>query len=287
MLMAYTKVWDEAAPPGSLPADQIDTAIQDTKIALRERLEQVIPNFGSDAEDPKKVKAVLVGDVVDRPAVTTSGIVFVATDEGKVYFSLDGGTWDEWPSEAAVLRGTEAEKPNPATADFFYETDTEILYVNDGDDPATYVAVSGSSGAVQLVSLAGMKVYELSSTVRIENIAVSGSAATEPLILPGATTGSTQRTFTVANAPDFIPLAAKGRVKKATDIDFDELWSWGGVYRGQTGPTALASITIQGIVSSDTTFSVRYQVRNEDVVQDFDVEIHLFLLALDDEVVIP
>jgi hypothetical protein len=36
--MTYAQAWNEAAPPGTLPANQIDTAIQQDKIAVRERM---------------------------------------------------------------------------------------------------------------------------------------------------------------------------------------------------------------------------------------------------------
>lgn len=54
--VAYTKSWDESAPIGATtPAADLDVIIQDLKIALRERLEQVIPDFGNDGVDPKVI----------------------------------------------------------------------------------------------------------------------------------------------------------------------------------------------------------------------------------------
>lgn len=138
--MAYTKGWDESAPSGNLPANQLDTALQETKTALRERLEQIIPHFANDAFDPKRVVAVYSGTLQNRPAVQHGGVVYVATDENKVYYSLPSGSWRAWPSEAGLtmLRGTAAGLPSPAAHDFYYATDTKDLYVRNLADPPQF-----------------------------------------------------------------------------------------------------------------------------------------------------
>ncbi len=53
--MAYSVAWDESDPAGSVPANTIDTEIQETKIAIRERIEQVIPDWSDDLVDPKTI----------------------------------------------------------------------------------------------------------------------------------------------------------------------------------------------------------------------------------------
>ncbi len=56
--MAYTIPWDESDPDGSITAaSDIDAEFQQLKTALRERLEQVIPDFGDDMVDPKVIPA--------------------------------------------------------------------------------------------------------------------------------------------------------------------------------------------------------------------------------------
>ncbi len=52
--MVYIIPWDESDPDGSIvAASDIDAELQQLKLSLRERLEQVIPGFGDDGVDPK------------------------------------------------------------------------------------------------------------------------------------------------------------------------------------------------------------------------------------------
>ncbi len=60
--MAYGVPWTEGAPVGaSTPADTIDTELQNLKISIRERLEDLIDEWTVDGTDPKvfNVAAVL------------------------------------------------------------------------------------------------------------------------------------------------------------------------------------------------------------------------------------
>ena len=57
--MAYGVSWDEASPiGGSTPAADLDTELQNLKISLRERLDNLVGtgNWANDAVDPKKVQ---------------------------------------------------------------------------------------------------------------------------------------------------------------------------------------------------------------------------------------
>lgn len=55
--MAYSKSWNEAQPAGSEAANTLDTIIQNLKISIRERLEDLFPTWTSDATDPKLVNS--------------------------------------------------------------------------------------------------------------------------------------------------------------------------------------------------------------------------------------
>lgn len=81
--MAYNIPWDESAPDGSITAAaDIDVIIQQLKESIRERLEDVIPDWANDGVDPKTIPlASIIG--VD------SYIVFNADS----YASLPA-TWD-------------------------------------------------------------------------------------------------------------------------------------------------------------------------------------------------
>lgn len=139
--MAYTRAWNEATPAGTLPADQIDTAIQDDKIAVRERLEQVIPDFGNDLIDPKVLAAgsarISVGTEAARPAnPTLDGEVYFATDTETLSIG-SGGAWIDYKK---VLIGDESALPaNPEEGQVFFAMDTGKVFL---DDAGTWLDTS-------------------------------------------------------------------------------------------------------------------------------------------------
>lgn len=51
--MTFRIPWDETTPPGSAPADTIDDGIRDVKIAIGERLDQLL-DWRDDTVDPKR-----------------------------------------------------------------------------------------------------------------------------------------------------------------------------------------------------------------------------------------
>lgn len=80
--MAYTNPWNPASPAGTDPASSIDDRIREIKLALNERLDQVIANFSNDGVDPK----TLIGGgatVGNTPAGSTSqGAIHYENDDG-------------------------------------------------------------------------------------------------------------------------------------------------------------------------------------------------------------
>ena len=69
--MVYTVPWTEGAPVGAAtPADTIDTELQNLKISIRERLEDLIDDWTVDGTDPKvfNVAAVLAA-VIDSNTI--------------------------------------------------------------------------------------------------------------------------------------------------------------------------------------------------------------------------
>lgn len=99
--MPYQRIWHEGVPAGTLPANQIDTEFQNLKADLRERLEQAIPGFADDLTDPKRVRAVYAGTLAVRPDPASlgqsRGVVYIATDEGRTYYTDNNGAWQTWP----------------------------------------------------------------------------------------------------------------------------------------------------------------------------------------------
>lgn len=61
-MMAYIKSWDEGAPIGATElAEDLDTIVQDFKISIRERMDDLVGlgNWGNDAVNPKTLVNVL------------------------------------------------------------------------------------------------------------------------------------------------------------------------------------------------------------------------------------
>lgn len=59
--MPYVVAWDEAAPSGAtVDAATLDTEIQNFKIAVRERMDQLLSNqWGVDGDDPKLISKII------------------------------------------------------------------------------------------------------------------------------------------------------------------------------------------------------------------------------------
>lgn len=108
--MAYSVSWDEGVPVGATtPAADIDTEIQKVKTSLRERLEQVMPDFDSDVLDPKKL--TIDADVLaSRPANPSyQGQMYFATDTGSFYV---GNAALEWVTSTTIVEEGDDETPS-------------------------------------------------------------------------------------------------------------------------------------------------------------------------------
>lgn len=82
--MAYAQGWDASSPDGALtPAADIDVEFQNLKVAIGERLAEVIPEWADDLEEPKKL-AIVYGDLASRPAAPDF--------PGELYFAIDNAT---------------------------------------------------------------------------------------------------------------------------------------------------------------------------------------------------
>jgi hypothetical protein len=73
--MVYNIAWDESQPDGSEAANTIDTEIQQLKESIRERLEDLIPDWDDDGVDPK----VLALPSNERALLTLNSSITVAT----------------------------------------------------------------------------------------------------------------------------------------------------------------------------------------------------------------
>lgn len=97
--MPYTREWDEASPPGTAPANTLDTIIQHLKTDMRERLSQVVRGWSDDDVDPKGIK-FQTGNAASRPSADLEvGFAYFASDISEL--SIWDGT--EW---IVILGGT-------------------------------------------------------------------------------------------------------------------------------------------------------------------------------------
>jgi hypothetical protein len=139
--------WNESTPPGTAPANTLDTIIQHFKTDVRERVSVVIPGWANNGEDPKRV--MLPGGLIAaRPAGLYTGEVYFASDTQTL--SLWNGT--EWVDIAfstitrPILTGTISARPAAdGSGRAYFATDTEQFFVEAND---TWFLISGGSGSV-------------------------------------------------------------------------------------------------------------------------------------------
>lgn len=77
--MAYSNAWNEAYPPGTLSADQIDTAIQYWAVAIRERLNDVFGIANWASADPIRPGSMHFGGAT--PYIIGGSSYFIFRDQ--------------------------------------------------------------------------------------------------------------------------------------------------------------------------------------------------------------
>jgi hypothetical protein len=97
--MAYTIPWDEASPDGAItPAADIDVELQNLKTSIRERIEDVIPDWANDGVDPKTIPLVdsqyCIAQVPYTPAsvapAQTFPVTIIHNENGGFVLGSDG-----------------------------------------------------------------------------------------------------------------------------------------------------------------------------------------------------
>jgi len=106
-MCAYSIAWNEATPAGaSTNANTIDTEIQDLKKSLRERLEDMFPDWSDDSTDPKVFQRARV--VLSTPEViSNSSATFIPWDSAN--YDTEGtstGFWDSGSATRLTIRVT-------------------------------------------------------------------------------------------------------------------------------------------------------------------------------------
>jgi len=173
--MAYGQGWDASTPDGAItPAADIDEEIQNLKVALGERLVQVMPEWADDLKDPKKL-SIVYGDLASRPAAPDfAGEMYFAEDNATLYI---GNAALEW-----VAIGGTIEAPPPGTDPI---SQTYYVAANKGANQAiggsSTTALSGwvvassfgtwySGGQPTRLTCPAGGSYELYASVAVENV---------------------------------------------------------------------------------------------------------------------
>ncbi len=95
--MAYSIVWNESSPVGaSVSAADIDAEIQNFKISIRERMNNILLNtWETDANDPKTLDPAALS--LDKVVLSRSATLSIAND------TLTGITWNNEITNADSL----------------------------------------------------------------------------------------------------------------------------------------------------------------------------------------
>lgn len=95
--MPYTRAWNNATPPGTRAAKEIDDAIREFKVDVDERLETLIDPTTTIDDDPLVLKPGITGTVTGRKMVYPPYLVQPINDDDDVsyadgYFQGDNNT---------------------------------------------------------------------------------------------------------------------------------------------------------------------------------------------------
>ena len=133
--MPYSQTWDASAPDGAItPAADIDAEFQNLKVALGERLAQIMPEWADDLEDPKKI-AIVIGTAAARPATPDfAGEMYFASDIATLYVADSTPAW-------VATGGLPDEGDDETTSSAFNVT--AILSANQSIPQAVDTALSG------------------------------------------------------------------------------------------------------------------------------------------------
>ncbi len=144
--MAYGIPWDEAGPSGATtPADTIDTELQNLKISIRERIEDVICDWADDSVNPKVLcPSDSVSDVLETSFTfihhnaDTGTDIAVRTTSAPVYFTFSGTTnsASQFDVDFSQINGGiyKLAEWSLMTEKFFGSPLTETLYVQHFDE---------------------------------------------------------------------------------------------------------------------------------------------------------
>ena len=128
--MAYSKSWDETQPDGSEAANTIDSEIQDHKIAVRERMNDILSNaWETDASDPK---------LLDGSAFAAGGVTYAARASERVVLHLSANETITTATSTEIPWDTETVDEG-GLADVGGANPTRITIVNTG----FYLVVAG------------------------------------------------------------------------------------------------------------------------------------------------
>lgn len=153
--MAYNISWDESQPDGSENANTIDTEIQELKESIRERMEDLFPDWSDDGVDPKVFARVRVS-LTSTESISDSTITPVPWDQAD--FETVSTMWD-------VANPTRLVAPTTAFYMAFGGLDyagnvtgDRSVYItkNGASLPETAITIPGASGSIISIAWAGV-----------------------------------------------------------------------------------------------------------------------------------
>lgn len=133
--MAYTRSWDESLPDGSEDANTIETIIQNLKVDIRERMNDLVDDWPND--DPQQPKAGF-----PRCELTRIGAQLISDS------TFEPITWtSEDVDQGGLYSGSGTDITIPTGGDGFYLVTASAQFAANATGAARYIQVQvGGAG---------------------------------------------------------------------------------------------------------------------------------------------
>lgn len=89
--MPFTNVWSVLIPPGTLPANQIDTAIQQTRLDIAQRINQILGS-AADMDDDPIINGTTIKDLTTLTTELATKSVIAGLVTGRVIIATSATT---------------------------------------------------------------------------------------------------------------------------------------------------------------------------------------------------
>ena len=149
--MVYSIAWNEASPAGgSTNANTLDTELQNLKISIRERMEDMFPDWSTDGTDPKVFQRAKVS-LTTPEVITTSTATDIPWDQAD--FDTEGTSTGFWDSGAATRLTIQVTGIYLVVAQIAWETTS-------GTSKQVRLMLNGGSTAIAFINGVGADTLE-------------------------------------------------------------------------------------------------------------------------------